>query len=108
MPGGKTDVSLPHGSTRLSPGCSPCTGADYQHPRRQDENDSAPLRSKFCWLITCAPKNLRFISHLNLSDFTLQLAVLVLPLCWIKEPSVPGLLPITSLTKINQVPSQSS
>lgn len=90
------------------PGCSTCTRAAYQHPRRQDEKDSAPLRSKFCWLITCASKNVCFISRLNLSDFTFQLAVLVLPLCWIKEPSVPGLLPITALTDVNQVPSQSS
>lgn len=68
------------------PHCSTCTRAAHQHPRCQDEKDSAPLRSKFCWLITCAPKNLCFISHLNLSDFTFQPAVLVLPLCWIKEP----------------------
>lgn len=93
-------------STR--PGCSTCTGAAYQHARRQDEKDSAPLRSKFCWLITCAPRNLCFISHLNLSDFTFQLAVLVLPLHRIKEPSIPGLLPIAALTNVNQIPSQSS
>lgn len=85
------------------PGCSARTGAARRHPRHQDGKARAPPRSKFWRLITCMAKNLCLISHLNLSGFPFQPAVLVLHLRWIKEPSVPGPLPVTALTLIKSL-----
>lgn len=61
-----------------------------RHQQHHAGKATAPPGSQFHRLTTCAATNLCLISNLNLSGFSFQPLVLVLPLCWIQEPWVPG------------------